>query len=399
MLATTLAMLTMAHFEQAINSRQVKLIPLGETTLVRILDLKKATVSEDGFTLELPKIAQGSWGEQCVLSWNLSSASDATFTFELRGDYRDFKSPYYKVGTWTSDTTRGVRQSTNDQSDHLAEVLTDTLIFKKIPNYIDLRITSNRSFISEDSPKLKALYLSLTRVKGFDPVPPTAEEFAKPWKVNRNEQSKETDPVFVVYMGAFPWETPAMENWGKMLFVPERCQGDYPNGKVICSPTSLSMIMAYWAQKLNRPELDEGVEKVCKAVHDPSWPGTGNWPFNTAYAGSFPGMRGIVAYLRSSAHLEELISKGIPVACSVSYDLLKGKGKRGKNDGHIVVCVGFTKDGDPIFNDPGRKEVRFTYDRWDFEKAWATSNRATYLVFPESLDSALDPIWGPRSGP
>ena len=158
----------------------------------------------------------------------------------------------------------------------------------------------------------------------------------------------------------------------------------YPGGNVLCSPTVVSMLLAFWAKELRHPELDRDVPEVQQGVFDPNWPGTGNWPFNTAFAGTVPGMRAYVARLTDISELEAWIASGKPVATSVSYDLLRGKGKKGASDGHLVVLVGFDEHGDPVFNDPGRStEVRQTYKRADFDAAWATSGRTVYLIYPK----------------
>lgn len=172
--------------------------------------------------------------------------------------------------------------------------------------------------------------------------------------------------------------------WGKTpLGVPQRSQMSYENGDVLCSPTSVSMLLAYWAKKLNRPEIDHDVPEVAAGVFDKNWPGTGNWPFNTAYIGAIPGMRAFVDRMQGVSELEKWIEAGVPAACSVSYDLLRGKGRKGTNDGHLVVLVGFTKDGNPIVNDPGRStETRQIYLRKDFRDAWRTSKQTVYLAFP-----------------
>jgi len=125
-------------------------------------------------------------------------------------------------------------------------------------------------------------------------------------------------------------------------------------------------------------------------VFDKNWPGTGNWPFNTAFAGSFPSMRAYVTRLSDLSELEDWIAKGIPVITSVSYNVLKGTDKR-PSDGHLVVCVGFTKEGDPILNDPGvREHVRRVYSREKFARAWAHSQQTVYLLHPEDADIPAD---------
>ena len=85
------------------------------------------------------------------------------------------------------------------------------------------------------------------------------------------------------------------------------------------------------------------------------------------------------------AQLERWIEAKVPVVCSVSWYLLHGQELQKDENGHLIVLVGFTKEGDPIFNDPGdRKQIRKTYKRSDFEAAWNYSKRTVYLIYPET---------------
>lgn len=178
-------------------------------------------------------------------------------------------------------------------------------------------------------------------------------------------------------------ETPgAPEVYGSELDVPRLQQSVYPGGEKLCSPTSVSMVLNYWGQKLNTSLISTDVPIAQQCIHDPAWPGTGNWSFNVAYAGSFPAMRAYVSRFWNIHQLERWIAKGVPVPVSVSRVILRGGAKKGDNDGHIVVLVGFTAEGDPIFNDPGREAVRMVYKRADFQRAWDTSGRTCYLIYP-----------------
>jgi hypothetical protein len=182
---------------------------------------------------------------------------------------------------------------------------------------------------------------------------------------------------------------PNRDAWGKVLPVPERSQMDYPNGSVICSPTTVSMLMSYWATVLKRPDLDKDVPEIVEAVYDTNWKGTGNWPFNTAYPGSFKGMRGYVTRMTDLAELEDWVTAGIPVGLSLCYDLLRGR--RSSPSGHLVVCAGFTPEGDPVINDPGTsKNVRKVFPRQNLINAWAYSRNAAYLVYPENHNLPKD---------
>ena len=121
---------------------------------------------------------------------------------------------------------------------------------------------------------------------------------------------------------------------------------------------------------------------VAAGVHDPKWEGTGNWVFNTAYAGSFKGMRAYTTRFTDVSELEDWIAKGIPVGLSVCYNRLRGLGL--VPSGHLIVCVGFTENGDVIVNDPGtRRNVRKTFSRERLLDAWNYSQKTVYLIHAE----------------
>jgi hypothetical protein len=184
---------------------------------------------------------------------------------------------------------------------------------------------------------------------------------------------------------------PNKRAWGRVVDVRPRSQLDYPEGaKIWCSPTSTSMILDYWSQKLNRPELSLTVPQVAHSVYDTVYKGTGNWPFNTAFAGTFPGLRGYVTRLTDVSELEDWIEAGIPVATSVSYNRLKGRGTNGS--GHLIVCVGFNETGDIVVNDPGThlSNVRRTFSRDLFRQAWADSGNTVYIIYPVSAKIPKD---------
>ena len=182
-----------------------------------------------------------------------------------------------------------------------------------------------------------------------------------------------------------PIETNA---WGRLLDLPVRSQADYPEGiHSWCSPTSLTMLLAHWGTTRNLADPALDVRSVAAAVQDPGWGGTGNWPFNTAYAGQHPGLIACVARLGGVGDLEQWILAGIPVAVSVSYAQLKGASEPRPGDGHLVVVSGFTSTGDVRVHDPGvaRERVVRTFPRADFSRAWDHSSRTAYLVWPESM--------------
>ncbi len=290
------------------------------------------------------------WNE-LIVSWNATLATHSGLKLEARGVYPDHATRFYTLALWSPEGSLHPRQSVNGQEDADGNVLTDTLVLNRPGARVQLRVTVTAA-PGEIVPKLKFLGLAFCDTRAIPATRP-----------------------------------PRRAAWGRTLLVPERSQFAFPGGEVWCSPTSTSMVLAYWAGRLGRPEMILTVPEVAQAVFDPNWPGTGNWPFNTALAGSFDGIRAYVARLETLRDLEEWILRSVPVVASVSYNVLKGR-ERVPGDGHLVVCVGFTKEGDLIVNDPGvREQVRRVYPRAAFERAWAFSHRTVYLIHPDSIRS------------
>jgi hypothetical protein len=294
--------------------------------------------------LTSPEIKADIAWDELIASWNIELPDGAWLKTEARGIYPDGPTKYYNMGLWSGNTNLHPRASVKHQADAQGDVDTDTLKLKKPCERFQIRVVMGGD---HEPPKLKFLAVSLTDTAAT----PSAIQSSK-------------------------------EAWGKSLEVPQRAQMNYPGGGVLCSPTTVSMIMTYWSRQLHRPELDHDVPDVVKAIYDPVWKGTGNWPFNTAYAGSYPGIRAYVTRMSDLAEVEDWIAAGFPVGLSVCSDRLHRRGPG--PEGHLIVCVGFTKDGDVIVNDPGStKQVRRVYPRADVIYAWAYSHNAAYVIYPE----------------
>lgn len=294
--------------------------------------------------LTSPEIRTRIYWDELIMSWNADLKSNANLKIEARAIYPDRASKWFTMGLWSVNPAKHPRSSIKGQQDADGDVDTDTLSLKQPTDRVQVRVTLGST--SGKQPKLKFLSLSVL-------------------------DSKST-----------PTARPASQvAWGKLLDVTERSQMAYPNGDVLCSPTTTSMLLSYWSQRLNRPGLDCDVPEVVRGVFDPTWGGKGNWVFNTAYAGSFRWMRAYTTRLSDVTELEGFITRGIPVGLSVCYNRLRGKSR--EPSGHLVVCVGFTKTGDAIINDPGTsKNVRKTFPRANLIDAWAYSKNAVYLVYP-----------------
>jgi hypothetical protein len=296
-------------------------------------------------------VARINWNE-LIASWNAEAPKAACLRVEVRALYPAGPTKYYTMGLWAADTNRCPRESVLNQKDADGDVATDTLKLRRPCDRLQIRLTLGGD--NGDQPRLDFLGLDLTDTTATPPTLPS---------------------------------NPAAR--GKIIPVPQRTQMAYSNGGALCSPTTVSMVMAYWARQLRRPELDHDVPAIAQAVYDAKWPGTGNWPFNTAYAGSFRGIRAYVTRLSDLSEVEDWVAAGVPVVLSVCADRLHHRGP-GPN-GHLVVCVGFTDTGDPVVNDPGvSSNIRRVYPRKDLIYAWANSRNAVYLIYPADAEIPKD---------
>jgi hypothetical protein len=259
----------------------------------------------------------------------------------------------YDFGPWAFDKGTVSRRSVKDQKDEQGNVFTDTLVLKKPAQAVRVKVWlySTQPGVS---PRIRALSLALsdgTRTPVDGPSDRTA--------------------------------------WGTVLEVPMLSQMIYPNGgPVWCSPTSTTMLLSYWARKLNRPELAESVPTAAANTLDEVYDGTGNWSFNVAYASARGdgALHAMVARLDSFNQVERLIAAGIPVSISIAYEegQLTGGASR-RSDGHLIVVKGFSPQGDVVVNDPAfpsDDKVETTYKRDELWRAWRHSGGAVYLLWP-----------------
>jgi Peptidase_C39 like family len=267
---------------------------------------------------------------------------------------------WYALPIWASGT-QSVRRHSIDGQGGAATVATDTLALRRgrVATAYQLAVTLFAAGAA--SPSLRRLSLGLSRAVPDAPGPASASSA-----------------------------------WGRDVPVPARSDmlAHYRGnaygggGDVWCSPTSTSMILAYWAQVLGRADLDESVPQAAGGTYDWTYQGTGNWPFNVAHAASFAGMDGFVARFPALAALEPWIVARVPVALSIAYGpgALPGAPVPA-SAGHLVVLRGFDRAGNPIVNDPAGPTdatVRRIYPRAALERAWLSgSGGTTYVIYPQ----------------
>lgn len=271
----------------------------------------------------------------------------------------------YVLGIWAFDDGTIRRHSVDDQDDADGRVLTDTLVLEQRADALRVVVVlfSERS---DATPRLRAVTLSA--IDGARAARPDAPDRA---------------------------------TWGTVLPVPMRSQMVYPDGgEVWCSPTSLTMLLAYWGDTLADARLTQLVPRTADLTYDWIYDGNGNWPFNTAHAAAIGGgvLHGFVTRLQSFAQVERLIAAGIPVSISVSYGRGELRGSPiGSTAGHLIVVRGIAANGDIVANDPAfptDRQVQVTYDRAQLDRAWSHSGRTTYVVHPRGQPLPFDPLGG-----
>lgn len=159
--------------------------------------------------------------------------------------------------------------------------------------------------------------------------------------------------------------------WLTELPVPMRSQmiEDPKVSGSICSPTSVSMVLEYYG-------INRTTKQIYDLVYDNGAGIYGNWPFNTAAAGSF-GREAYVDYYFNIDEIKNKIAAGIPVVCSISFSAGQLDGAPiSSTAGHLIVARGFViRDNQEyvICNDPAAPDnatVRREYKVEQFMNAW-----------------------------
>jgi hypothetical protein len=290
---------------------------------------------------------------ELIPSWNAETPEGTWIEIRLRARVDGRWTTWYRLGVWSTGSAPGGRHSVGGQDDADARVLTDTLRPRAPGQAYQLAVDLVSSNVDR-TPSVSLAAVVASR------APATA-----------------------------PASAGEHRTWGTVLGVPERSQLVYPDGgEVWCSPTSTSMVMAYWAGQLGAPALDHPVPDVAGGTWDPVYRGNGNWPFNTAYAAR-GGLLGYVSRFSSLDQVERWIDVGVPVVASLAW----GPGELANapvasTGGHLLVIAGFTTQGDVVVNDPAGdprrgQSVRRTYARDQFQARWqAGSGGAVYLIHP-----------------
>jgi len=333
---------------------------------------------------------------ELVASWNADTPAGTWIEVSVAGRADNgTRSKSYILGRWAEGDAEGDGKSTATihrtsvpaQGDDLATVAVDTLVAR-----------SGRTLSTWQ------LTVSLFRKSGSAATPSVSLVGAM-----ASQLPEKTKRVPASPSGGAEGITLDVPTYSQEIHI-----GEYPvyngGGEAWCSPTSTAMVLGYWDRGPTADDYswvdpaydDPWVDYAAANTYDYNYDGTGNWPFNTAYAGRYD-LESFVTRLRSLTEAEQFIKAGIPLVLSISFKESELDGAGYGTNGHLMVIVGFTEDGDVIANDPAshliesNDQVRTVYDREQFENVWIPkSGGIAYVIHPTdvSLPSApAEPNW------
>jgi hypothetical protein len=326
-----------------------------------------------------PAVTPGHRFTALVPSWNARTPGDSWLEVEARVSSDDVHwSRWFSLGRWAETDEEIHASSVPGQVSPEASVAIDVLAARGDVTWssYQLRVVLHRRLGSTAAPSLTLLGAVVSH----------AGEHTHP--------APDTPPVRDVEL-----RVPAYSQ--------QTHRGEYPHwhsgGESWCSPTSTTMVLAHWGLGPTDEETswvdpsitDKAVDHAARRVFDHAYHGTGNWSFNTAYAGRY-GVDAFVTRLRSLEEAELFVASGIPLVASVTFRREQLDGAGYDTDGHLLTVVGFDHVGNVICNDPAsheipsNDEVRVVYDRKQLEKVWLDgSGGLVYVIRPR--DVALPP--------
>ena len=302
-----------------------------------------------------PIMSAGFSFREAIASWEAETPTGTWIETQIRAQVGGVWTKWYNLGVWAADTSTVRRHSVASQGDTNGYVGIDTLVI---------------------SNKKAAGTTYQVKVRLF-----SADGVAVP-RVRASAVTVSTSPESSPAL--FPGSS---AHWNQVLAVPECSQMVYPDGgNVWCSPTSVAMVLRYWAGDTALGACETHVRTALGGVYDYTFRAYGNWPYNTAYATTKGHQAHVTRFTRLS-QLEPWISAGVPVVLSIAWSKGQLTGASIESTaGHLLVLVGFDAAGNPIINDPAAPNdaaVQRTYLRSEFEPLWLSASAGTaYLIYP-----------------
>ncbi len=283
-------------------------------------------------------------------SWNVDVPPGGAFTVAIRVGRRegDFWTPYYFLGTWGRREPLKGKHLRDENGFINIDYFQSSKKFDRIQYRFHLEQGEGGQW---PVPRRVALAYSNT-LNDAD----LARKFRKP-----------VDPG-------------PKEKWARRLPIPFRSQR-WEDAKIrgmICSPTSVSMVLEYRGVK--RPTVE-----VCNTIYDPAYRMYGNWwrAVQGAYTYGIPGR---IERFGDWNAVKRHIAAGQPIIASIR--IKKGEMSHAPNresDGHLMIIAGFDENGDVLVNDPAAQTVEqgvTTYKRADMDKVWLARGGVGYILLP-----------------
>jgi hypothetical protein len=341
----------------------------------------------DGDRLALaPGQASGTWlspitqpgfsFRRLVASWNADTPGSSRLRVEAQATTASGETTrWYVMGIWAADDHTVSRTSIASQVDPLGRVDTDTLSVPRAGSpFVSyaLRARLERGSSQDQSPSVRLLGAQVSDFTYSSQLTTSDSVSSDAVELNVPSLSQE------VHARQYP-------QWGG-------------GGEAWCSPTSTEMVVEFWGRGPTADDLawvdpsyaDPSVDFAARSAYDAAYRGTGNWPFNAAYAARF-GLDAFVTQLRSLGEAERFVRAGIPLVASIASrpGELDGFLFSGGTNGHLVVIAGFDAAGNPIVYDPAAwsdATVRRVYDRAQFERVWLRGSGGTvYVIHPPDV--------------
>lgn len=144
----------------------------------------------------------------------------------------------------------------------------------------------------------------------------------------------------------------------------------------LCSPTSLSMVLAY--QGLDLPVLS-----VAQTAYDTHHDVYGNWTRNIQAAYSL-GRPGLLVRFDSWPNVFSVLRAGFPIVVSIRVEPGQLRGAPFKStEGHLIVVRGYTAEGDLLVSDPSvstPEKGELVYRQDDMTQVWFKNAHGTAYV-------------------
>ncbi|WP_203338467.1 peptidase C39 family protein [Nocardioides limicola] len=352
----------------------------GRLTMAEVPQARRTT--KDGTTWAIsrwtsPWVRPGFDLTELIPSWNARTPGRSRIKILVRARSGARVGSWDTVAHWAAGDAHLTRRSGASQPDDLGRLDVDTWLAHDTVDAWRVRVVFRKVARAKNGPSVTRIGATASRLP--DSVPATSAPLTK-------RQVELTVPRFsqMAHQGSY-------QQWGG-------------GGQAWCSPTSTAMVLAFHGRLPGKKAYswvadghpDPWVVHAARGTYDHRYRGTGNWPFNTAYAGLRAG-GAFVTRLRSLREAEEFIAAGIPLIVSISFGAgqLSGAPITATN-GHLVVIVGFTSTGDVIVNDPAAAHasgVRRVYSRSQFERAWMSRSKGLSYVI-HAAGQSLPPSRG-----